>query len=197
VFHNGSGTKNRFQQLWKYKFFKHRKLPYITFLHEAHIQLQWENIFPLHLLLFFLLQLNVFPLRLRYQRSANKIRPDGAPSFIGNLKSLLKLDNFWLSEFHNGSGRKNRFQQLWMYRIFKHRKLPFIPCLMFGETHIKLRWHDTTFFFHIFSFCNATFFYSGYVIKPPQPTSAFYRAPPFTGHLTTCIKCNLLDGYLQ
>jgi len=26
--------------------------------------------------------------------------------------SILKFDNFWLSEFHNGSGTKNRFQQL-------------------------------------------------------------------------------------
>jgi len=34
--------------------------------------------------LFFLLQLNFFPLQLRHQRSANKIRHDGAPSFTGN-----------------------------------------------------------------------------------------------------------------
>ena len=32
-------------------------------------------------------------------------------------------------------------------------------------------------FFPVYSFCNATFFHSGYVIKPPQPSSAFYRQP--------------------
>jgi len=67
-----------------YIFLKHCKLPYITCLREAHVQLQCENIFPLHLFLVFLSQLNFFPLRLRHQRSANKIRPDGAPSFRGN-----------------------------------------------------------------------------------------------------------------
>jgi len=33
---------------------------------------------------FFHLQLNFFLLRLRHQRSADKIRPDWAPSFTGN-----------------------------------------------------------------------------------------------------------------
>ena len=27
-------------------------------------------------------------------------------------KSLFKFDNFWSSEFHNGLGTKNRFQQV-------------------------------------------------------------------------------------
>jgi len=35
----------------------------------------------------------------------------------------------------------------------------------------------------LFWFCNATCFYSGFVIKPPQPSSAIYGAPPFTGNL--------------
>jgi len=30
---------------------------------------------------------------------------------------------------------------------------------------------------------NIGFSDSGYVIKPPQPSSAIYGAPPFTGHL--------------
>jgi len=38
-------------------------------------------------------------------------------------------------------------------------------------------------FFSVYSFCNTTFFHSGYVIKPPQPSSASYGAPPFTGNL--------------
>jgi len=37
-------------------------------------------------------------------------------------------------------------------------------------------------FFSVYSICNATFFHSGYVIKPPQPSSTIYRAPPFTGN---------------
>jgi len=47
--------------------------------------------------------------------------------------------------------------------------------------------NDTTFFLHYFSFfcfCNATFFHSGYAIKPPQPSSAIYGAPPYTGNLS-------------
>jgi len=31
---------------------------------------------------------------------------------------------------------------------------------------------------------NIAFSDSGYVIKPPQPSSAVHRAPPFTGYLT-------------
>jgi len=34
--------------------------------------------------------------------------------------------------------------------------------------------------FSVYSFYNATFFHSGYVIKPPQPSSAIHGAPPFT-----------------
>jgi len=102
----------------------------------------------------------------------------------GKKKSILKFDNFWLPEFHNGSGTKNRFQQLWMYKIFKHRELPCIPCL--GETHIKLQWYNIfPSLFFLFWFCNATFFHSGYVIKPPQPSSAFYRQPLKSGFLLT------------
>jgi len=66
----------------------------------------------------------------------------------------LKFDSFWLSEFHNGSETKNGFQQLLIYKIFKHRKLPCIPCL--GETHIKLQWYPSLFFF----FCFATQLFS-------------------------------------
>ena len=50
----------------------------------------------------------------------------------------MKIDNFWL--FHNSSGIKNRFQQLWKYKIFKHCQLPCIPCL--GKMHIKLQWYN-------------------------------------------------------
>ena len=47
-------------------------------------------------------------------------------------------------------------------------------------------------FFSIESFCNATFFHSGYVIKHPQPSSAIYGAPYFTVHRkNTLISCLL------
>jgi len=70
-----------------------------------------------------------------------------------------------------------------MDKIFKHHKLSCIPCL--GETHSLWSCNDTTFFLYFFSFfcfANATFFHPGYVIKPPQPSSAIYGAPPFAGH---------------
>jgi len=34
----------------------------------------------------------------------------------------------------------------------------------------------------VYAFCNATFFHSSYVIKPPQSRSAIYGYPSFTGH---------------
>jgi len=80
-------------------------------------------------------------------------------------------------------GQKNRFQQLWMYTISKHRKHLCIPCL--GATHIKLQWYNIfPTIFSLFWFCNSTFFQSGYVIKPPQPSSAFYRQPSLICHYT-------------
>jgi len=36
--------------------------------------------------------------------------------------------------------------------------------------------------FSFFCFCNATFYHSGNVTKPPQPSSAFYGTPLFTGN---------------
>ena len=67
-----------------------------------------------------------------------------------------------------------------MYKIFKHRKLPCIPCS--GKRILSC--NDTTFFLHFFSFYNAIFFHSGYVIDQTSATklrywrsSAFYREP--------------------
>jgi len=45
-------------------------------------------------------------------------------------------------------------------------------------------------FYPLFAF--ATFFHSGYVIKPSQPSSAFYGAPAFTGHLRTKAPTNCI-----
>jgi len=52
---------------------------------------------------------------------------------------------------------------------------------MGGKTGICPPWKFLC-FSSVYSFCNATLFHSGYVIKPPQPSSAIYGAPPFTGH---------------
>ena len=42
----------------------------------------------------------------------------------------------------------------------------------------------------IIIFLSMTFFHSVYVIKRPQPSSAIYRAPPFTQHPTLlCAMC--------
>jgi len=52
--------------------------------------------------------------------------------------------------------------------------------------------NEKTFFLHFFSFfcfCNATFFHSSYVIKPPQPSSAIYGALPFTSNLSVGQYC--------
>jgi len=94
--------------------------------------------------------------------------------------------------FHNG--KKSLF---WSFIIFgylsfttvREQKIGFNSCecikfLNIANFHVFHVWakrilscNDTTYFLHFFSFCNATFFHSGYVIKPPQPSSAFYRQP--------------------
>jgi len=51
--------------------------------------------------------------------------------------------------------------------------------------HIKLQWYSIfPSLFFLFWFCSATSFHYGYIIKlkPPQPSSAIYGAPPFTGN---------------
>jgi len=93
----------------------------------------------------------------------------------GDITLQLKKSDLSYLIFTTVWGQK-RFQQLWMYDFFKHRKLPCIPCL--EETHFKLQWYNISVsLFLLFCFCNATFFHFGYVITPPQPSSAFYRAP--------------------
>jgi len=57
-----------------YKIFKHHKLPCILCLGETHIKLQWYNIFPQLFFLFLILQRTFFPLWLRHQTSATKLR---------------------------------------------------------------------------------------------------------------------------
>jgi len=51
--------------------------------------------------------------------------------------------------------------------------------------HIMLQWHNIfPSLFFLFCYCKATFFHSSFIIKPPQPSSAIYGAPPFTGHIS-------------
>ena len=88
-------------------------------------------------------------------------------------------------------GKKNIF---WSFIIFvdlsfttvQGQKIGFNSCecinfLNIANFHVfhvcgkRLSCNDTTFFLHFFSFswfCNSTFFHSGYIIKPPQPSSA-------------------------
>ena len=62
-----------FQQWWMYTIFKHRKHLWIRCLVEAHIYLQYKFFF-LCFFPFILLQRNFFPLQLRHQTSATKLR---------------------------------------------------------------------------------------------------------------------------
>ena len=108
-------------------------------------------------------------------------------SFVNMMLHYGKKSLFWslnifgYLSFTTVRGQKNSFQQLWIYKIFEHRKLPCIPCL--GKTHIKLQWYNIySSLFFLFLLCNATFCHSGYVIKPPHPSSTIYGAPPFTGN---------------
>jgi len=50
-------------------------------------------------------------------------------------------------------------------------------CIFICNNKIFFLW-----FFSVYSFYNATFFHYDYVIKPPQPSSAIYGTPPFTGN---------------
>ena len=73
-------------------------------------------------------------------------------------KSLVwSLIIFGYLSFTTVRGQKNRSQKLWMYKIFKHRKLPCIPYL--GETHMKLQWYNTfPSFFSLFLHLQRNFF---------------------------------------
>ena len=98
-------------------------------------------------------------------------------------------------------GKKSLFWSLIIFgylsfTMVRGQKIGFYSCefikfLNIANLHVWgkhiLSCNDTTFILHFFSFfcfCNATFFYSGYVIKPLQPSSAIYGAPPFTGNLS-------------
>ena len=76
------GQKNWFQQLWKYTFFKYRKLPYITdymFAWSAYsVAMRKHFSFTFVPFVFFATQLFSTPV------TSSKIRPDGAPSFTSN-----------------------------------------------------------------------------------------------------------------
>jgi len=82
-------------------------------------------------------------------------------------KSILKI-------FKMIQGQKDRFQQLWIYKIFEHRKLPCIPCL--GETHIKLQWYDIypSLIFIFFGFATQLF------STPVTSLNLHNQAPLFT-----------------
>ena len=68
--------------------------------------------------------------------------------YYGKKSLFWSLIIFGYLNFTTVRGQKNGFQQLWMYKVFKRRKLPWIPCLR--ETHIKLQWYSI--FLHFFRF---------------------------------------------
>jgi len=82
----------------------------------------------------------------------------------------------------------------WVSQPFRDKQIGFNSCecikflniTNFHSFHVSekriLSCNDTSFFLHFFSFYNTTFLHSGYVIKPPQASSAIYGAPPFTWH---------------
>ena len=112
-------------------------------------------------------------------------------------RSLLRsLIIFAYRSFTTVRGQKNRFQfnscesikfwnivnilalDVWGKRILICNNKIFILC-----------------YFSVYSFCKATSFHSGYVIKPPQPSSASYGAPSFAGHLKRSV-CHAIDVLL-
>jgi len=86
----------------------------------------------------------------------------------------MKFDNFWLSEFHNGSGTKKGFNSC---ECIKFLNIANIHALDVWEKRILIC-NNKIFFL---CFCNATFLHSSYVIKSLQPSSAF------TGHFR--VRC--------
>jgi len=81
-------------------------------------------------------------------------------------------------------GQTNRFQQLWMYKFFKYRQLPRIPCLR--ETLIKLQWYNIfpSLFFLFIAFTKQLF------STPVTSSNLYNQAPLFT-------ELRLLQGTLQ
>jgi len=69
-----------------------------------------------------------------------------------------------------------------MYKIFKHRKLPCIPCL--EETRIKVAMiqHFSFTFFPLFDFATQLF------STPDTSSNLRNQAPPFTGNHFTAIS---------
>jgi len=78
-----------------HKIFKHRKLPCIPCLEETHIKFQRYNIFPSLFFLFMILQCNFFPLWLRHQTSATKLRYLRSSAFYRQPQIVLKDVHFW------------------------------------------------------------------------------------------------------
>ena len=94
----------------------------------------------------------------------------------GKKNLFLSFVIFVCLSFTTVRGQKNRLQQLCMYEIFKHRKLPCVPC--WGETHIKLQWYN------IFPSLFFLFFITKLLSTPVTSSklrylqsSAFYRQP--------------------
>ena len=92
--------------------------------------------------------------------------------------SILKWKNFCLLSFTTVWEQKIGFNSCECKKILNIAN--FYAFHVWGKRALSC--NDTPVLLHFFCLCNASFFYSGYVIKPPQPSSAIYGTPPFTGH---------------
>ena len=85
------------------------------------------------------------------------------------------LTTFGYSSYTTVRGQKNRFQQLRMYKIFKHCKHPCITCLR-AYLFVIIKYFSFAFFLFI-PFATQLF-------STPDTSSNFRnQAPPFTGNL--------------
>ena len=86
-------------------------------------------------------------------------------------------DRIWISFFINkiGSDSKNHYAIISVTSIYVLDLRG--KCLFICNNKIFFLC-----FFSVYSFCNAIFFHSAYIIKPPQPSSTIYGAPLFTGN---------------
>jgi len=81
-------------------------------------------------------------------------------------------DQIWISFFINkiGSDSKNHYPIISVTSIYVLDLRG--KCLFICNNKIFFLC-----FFSVYSFCNAIFFHSAYIIKPPQPSSTIYGAP--------------------
>ena len=120
------GQKYRFQQLWMYKVFKHRKLPCIPCFGEMHIKLHWYKFFRSLFFIFFLLQRNFYPLRLHHQTSTIKHRYSRSSDFYRAprrcLHSVQTLTYLRITLIGRPTGRVSKYKKWTFGRLHRRQK---------------------------------------------------------------------------